>query len=147
MIPPHPLTNFEIEAHYQNQLRFNGIYSSDNLSEKIKDGPYVINLDEYSDIGTHWIALYVNNKTVTYFDSFGVDHIPKEIKKFINNKNIIANILRLQAYDSIMCRYFCMGCINFMLEGKTLTDFINLFSTNNFKENDDIILNYFLTNL
>ena len=64
----------------------------DNLLDKIKDGAYVINLDEYSDIGTHWIALYVNAKTVTYFDSFGVEHIPKEIKRFINNKNIIVYI-------------------------------------------------------
>ena len=60
-----------------------GVYSRDNLLNKIKDGAYVINLDEYCDIGTQWIALYVNNKLVTYFDSFGVAHIPKEIKKFI----------------------------------------------------------------
>ena len=74
------------------------------LPDKIKDGAYVINLDEYSDIGTYWVALYENNKTVTYFDSFGVEHIPKEIKQFIkrtiNNKNIIANIFRIKAYDS-----------------------------------------------
>ena len=67
--------------YYQNEPRFNGVYSKDNLPEKIKDGAYVINLDEYSDIGTHCIALYVSAKTVTYFDSFGVEHIPKEIKK------------------------------------------------------------------
>ena len=85
------------------------------MPDKIKDGAYVINLDEYSDIGTHWIALYVNIKTVTYFDSFGVGHIPKEIKKFINNKNIIANIFRLQAYDSVMCGYFCIEFIDFIL--------------------------------
>ena len=91
---PHPLTNFEIQKYYQNEPRFNGVYSRDNLP-KIKDGAYVINLDEYSDIGTHWVALYVQNN-VTYFDSFGVEHIPKEIKAFINrplssasqNKNI-----------------------------------------------------------
>ena len=65
------------------------------LPDKIKDGVYVINLDEYSDIGNHWIALYVNTKTVTYAHSFGLEHIPKEIKKFINNKNIIANISRI----------------------------------------------------
>ena len=74
-------------------LRFNGVYSRDNLP-KIKDGAYVINLDEYSDIGTHWVALYVNNSDVTYFDSFGVEHIPKEIKAFMNNKNIKTNIFR-----------------------------------------------------
>ena len=93
MIPPHPLTNFEIEAYYQNEPRFNGVYSRDNLPERsstetIKNGTYIINIDEYSDIRTHWVALYVNSKTVTYFDSFEVEHIPKEIKKFINNKGI-----------------------------------------------------------
>ena len=65
--------------HYQNEPRFNGVYSRGNLPDKIKDLAYVINLDEYFDIGTHWIALYLNTKTVTYFDSFGVEHIPKEI--------------------------------------------------------------------
>ena len=85
--------------YYQNEPGFNGVYSRDNLPDKIKDGAYVINLDEYSDIGIHCIALYVNYKTVTYFDSFGVEDIPKEIKKFIINGNIIANIFRLQAYD------------------------------------------------
>ena len=80
--------------YYENESRFNGVYSRDNLS-KIKDGAYVINLDEYSDIGTHWIALHVKNNDITYFDSFGVEHIPKEIKAFINNKNINTNILRI----------------------------------------------------
>ena len=134
--------------YYQNEPRFNGVYSRDNLPYKIKDaGAYIINLDEYSDVITHWITLYVNNKTVTYFNSFGVEHIPKEIKKFINNKNIIANIFRLQAYDSIMCGYFCIGFIDFMFKYNNLTDFTNLFSPNDFKNNDDIILNNFLTNL
>ena len=81
-MPPHPLTNFEIQKYYKNEPRFNGVYSRDNLP-KIKDGAYIINLDEYSDIGTHWVALYVQNNGVTYFDSFGVEHIPKEIKAFI----------------------------------------------------------------
>ena len=134
--------------YYQNEPRFNGVYSRDNLPYKIKDaGAYIINLDEYSDFITHWITLYVNNKTVTYFNSFGVEHIPKEIKKFINNKNIIANIFRLQAYDSIMRGYFCIGFIDFMFKYNNLTDFTNLFSPNDFKNNDDIILNNFLTNL
>ena len=106
---PHPLTNFEIEAYYQNEPRFNGVYSRDNFPDKIKYGAYVINLDEYSDIGTHWIALYVNNKTVTHFDSFRIEHTSKEVKKFVNNKNIIGNIFRIQAYDSVMCGYFCIG--------------------------------------
>ena len=92
-----------------------------------------IYLNEYSDIGTRWVTLYVQNN-VTYFDSFGVEHIPKEIKTFIGNKNIKTNIFRIQAYDSIMCGYFCIGFIDFMLAGKTLTEFTNLFSPNNFKK-------------
>ena len=120
--------------YYQNEPRFNGVYSRDNLPDKIKDEAYIIILDEYSGIGTHWVALYVNNKTVTYFDSFGVEHIPKEIKKFINNKNIIVNIFRLQAYDSAMCEYFCIGFIDFILKGNNLRDFTNLFSPNDFKK-------------
>ena len=118
-----------------------------NFILEIKNGSYVTNLDEYSDIGTHWVSLYVNNKTVTCFDSFEVEHIPKKIKKFINNKNAIANIFRIQTYDSVMCGYFCIGFIDFMLKGKNLTDFTNLFSPNNFKKNDNIILNYFLNKL
>ena len=76
-MPPHPLTNFEIQK-YQNEPRFNGVYSRDNLP-RIRVGAFVINLDEYSDIGTHWIALYVVNNNVNYFDNLGVEHIPNEI--------------------------------------------------------------------
>ena len=93
-----------------------------------------------------------NNKIVTYFDSFGVEHIPKEIMKFVNRtsfglgsrrKKIITNIYIIQAYDSIMCGYFCIGFINFMFNGKYLTDYTNLFSPNDFDKNDGIILKYF----
>ena len=138
--------------YYENKSRFNSVYSRDNLPNKTKDGAYVIKLDEYSDIGTHWIALYVKKNDSTYFDSFGVEHIPKEIKAFINrpsssasqNRNIKTNIFRIQAYDSILCRYFCIGFIDFMFKGKTLTEYTNLFSPN---ENDDKILNYFMNNI
>ena len=146
MIPPHPFTNFEIQTYYQNEPRFNGVFSRDNLPNAIKNGAYIINLYEYHDIGTHWVALYVNSKTITYFDSFGVEHIPKEIMKFIDNKNIITNIFRIKAFDSIMYGYFCIGFINFMFKGNSLTDFTNLFLPNDFKRNDDIILNCFLAN-
>ena len=129
-MPSHLLTNFEIQEYYQNQPRFYGVYPKDNLP-KITDGVYVINLDEYSDIETHWFALYTHNN-VTYINSFGVEHITKEIKVFINNKNITTNIFRIHTYDSIMCRYFCISFIDFMLEGKTLTEFTNLFPPNNF---------------
>ena len=144
----HPLTNFEISEYYKNETRFNGVYSRDNLPKTTKKGAYVINLDEYIDIGTHWIALYVNeiafkNNEVIYFDSFGVEHIPKEIKKFIGNKDIKASIFRLQAYDSIMCGYFCIEFINYMFDGKSLIDFTSLFSLHDFKKNDKTIKQLF----
>ena len=86
-MPPHPLTNFEIQKYYQSEPKFNGDFLRDNLPNKIKN--------EYSDIGIHWISLYVKNNDITYFDSFGVEHIPKEIKKFIDSKNVISNTFRI----------------------------------------------------
>ena len=93
-MPPHPLTNFQIQKYYRNEPRFNGVYSIYNLPDKINDRVFAINLDEYSDMGTHWVPLYVSNNDVTYFHSFEVDHIPKEIEKFISNKNIKTNIFQ-----------------------------------------------------
>ena len=84
-----------------------------------------------------------NDNNVTYFDSFGLDHIPKEIKKFIGNKNIITNTYRVQAYNSIMCGYFCIGFIDFMLKGKSLLEYTNLFSPNDYEKKDKKILKYF----
>ena len=115
---------------------------------KLKDGTYVINLNTFEAIGTHWIALYGNDDNrspsydATYFDSFAVEHIPKEIKKFIENKNIITNLYKIQAYDSMMCGCFCIGLIDFKL-GKSLLDLKNIFSSNEYEKNDKIILRYF----
>ena len=88
----------------------------------------------------------MNNNDGTYFDSFGVEHIPKEIKASIKNENIKTNIFRVQAYDSVMCGYFCIGFIDFMIKGKTLTVFTKFFLLNNFEKNDDIVLKYFMNN-
>ena len=142
-MPPHPLTKFEIQKYYQNERKFNGVFSRNNLPLKIKDGAYVINLDEYADVGTHWIALFCNRNEIVYFDSFGVEHVPKEIKEFVGNKNIKTNIFRVQANNSVMCGYFCIGFIDFMLADKKLTDFTKMFSCYFFKKNDDIILSLF----
>ena len=143
---PHPLKNFEIQKYYKNEPRFN-VFSRINLPKKIKDGAYVIILDEYADVGTHWIALFCNKNEIVYFDSFGVEHIPEEIKEFIEefpgNKNIKTNIFRIQEDNSIMCGYFCIGFIDFMLTGKKLTDYTSLFSSHDFKKNDNITLSYF----
>ena len=78
LMPPHPLTNFEIQGCFQKEPRLNGVYSKNNLP-KMKDEAYIINLDEYRSIGTHWTALFAKGGKVTYFESFGVEHIPKEI--------------------------------------------------------------------
>ena len=116
---PHPLTNFEIQKYYQNEPRFIGIYSRDNLPDKVKDGTCVINLEEFSDIGTHWVALYALSNNVTN---------KKEIKIFIDKSTVVTNIFRIQAYDLVMCGYFCIGFFDFMFSGKTLTDFTSLLS-------------------
>ena len=87
--------------------------------------------------------LYLVTSEIIYFNSVGVEHVPEEIKEFVRNKNIIANIFRVQANNSVMCGYFCIGFIDFMLAGKKLTDYTNLFSPHDFKKNDNIILSYF----
>ena len=142
LLPLHPLTNIEISEYYANEPRFNGVYSRDNLPKPIKKGAYIINLDEYENTGTHWVSLFVKPKYTVYFDSFGIEHIPKEINKFVNN-DIKKNILRIQPYDSIMCGCFCIEFINYMLKGKTLLDYTNLFSPNDFKKNAQIIKRVF----
>ena len=141
---PHPLTNFEIKEYYKNELRFNGLFSRDSLpKKKKKDRAYLISPDEYADVGTHWIALFCSRSEIIYFDSFGVEHIPEEIKEFIGNKSIKANIFRIQANNSVMCGYFCIRFIDFTLAGKKLIDFTDLFSPYDFDKNDQIILSYF----
>ena len=115
LIPLHPLTNFEMKE-YENEPRFNGVYSRDNLPTTIKNGAYVINLDGYEKVGTHWTALYVKNNEVIC------------LERFIGHKNIKTNIFRIQADNSIMCGYFCIGFIDFMFAGRSLIDFTSLFS-------------------
>ena len=111
--------------------------------KQLKKRAYVINLDEYENTGTHWVALFVKINEAIYFDSFGIEPIPDEINKYIGNKNIKSNIFRLQAYDSIMCGYYCIKFINYMLKGKILLDYTNLFSPNDFKKNNRIIKRIF----
>ena len=121
-MPHHLLTNFEIQKYYQIKTIFNVVYSRNNLSDT-KYGVYVINLDEYESIETHWIALYVNAEK--YVNSFAVEHILKEMRKIIGNENIVTNIYRIQACDSVMCGYFCIKLTDFMLKGKSLTEYTN----------------------
>ena len=111
--------------------------------KKQKDGAHVINLDEYADVGTHWVALFCKRNKIVYFDSFDVEHVSEKIKEFIGNKNIKANIFWVQENGSVMCDYFCIGFIDFMLAGKKLTDYTSLFSPHDFKKSNNITLSYF----
>ena len=129
--------------YFVSYCRFNGVYYRSNLPKKIKDVAYVINLDEYADVGTHWVALFCKRSDIVYFNSFGVEHVPEEIKEFVGNKNIIGNIFRVQANNSVMCGYFCIEFIDVMLAVETLVDFTSFFSPHDFEKSDSIILSYF----
>ena len=109
----------------------------------MNDGIYIINLDEYKSIGSHWIALYVSGDNVTYCDTFGVDHIPKEIKNFIRIKIIMKNIYKIKEYNSVMCRYFCIGFIDFIVKSTSMLNYTNLSSSKEYKKNHKIVLKYF----
>ena len=116
------------KKYYQNEPRFNGVFARNNLPKKIKDGAYIINLDEHADVGTYWIALFCNKNKIIYFDNFG------EFPDRTSNKNMISNIFRIQANASVMCGYFCIGFIDFMVAGKKLSDFTNLFTPYDLKK-------------
>ena len=143
MSPPHPLTNFEIEKYFKDDLMFNGVFSRNNLPKTTRDGGYVVNLDDMGKAGTHWVAIFINDDRATYFDSFGVEHMPREVVRFLRNKDIQANIFRVQPADSVLCGYYCIKFLDFMFDGKTLTDFTNMFSPTNFKANDKKVLTLF----
>ena len=106
-------------------------------------GGYVVNLDDLGKSGTHWVAIFIDNGTATYFDSFGIEHIPMEIMEFLVGKNILSNIYRVQAYDSVLCGYFCIKFLEHMFRGGTLAGFTSMFSVNDFALNDKIILKMF----
>ena len=119
--------------YFKNVKGFNGVFTRNNLSN-LQNGAYVINLDHSENTGTHWIVAYVKKDEVICFDSFGAEYIPKEIMEKTKNKNIKTNIFRIQDNNSIMCGYFCILFIEYMLNNKTLTDFTNLFSPWNLKK-------------
>ena len=121
--------------------KFNGFYWRNKLS-KTNDESYVVNLDEYKPIGTHWIVLYLNGNNFIHFDRFGVEHIWR--KRVISNKNIKTNVYRIRANVPIMCGYFCIGFIDFMLKSKSWLDYTNLFSPNEHEKNDKTKLLFFL---
>ena len=121
------LTNFEIKKSYKNEPKFNSVYSRNDLP-KIKDCSYAINLDEFISIRIHWIALYLKGDSVTYFDNFGVEYIPKGIKKFISNKNIAKYIYRIQVIAwTLNMALLCIEFIDFIVKGKGLLGYTNLY--------------------
>ena len=118
------------------------MFSRNNLP-KLQKGAYVINLYRSKNTGTHWVVIFVKSHEVIYFDSFVVEYIAKEIMKSMLNKIIKTNIFRIQDYDSIICGYFCISFIEFLLKNKSLTDFTNLFSPYDLKKNRQTIERYF----
>ena len=138
----HPLNNFEITNCFNYELRFNGVFSRNNLL-KIKDGPYVINLSDKNSKRTHWVSLFIDKHLAVYFNSFGIEYIPQKVLNRIKGKSITHNIFRRQINESIMCRFFCIAFIEYMLAGKTLLDYTYLFSPNDYKKNDKIVYKYF----
>ena len=130
--------------YFKDKNGFNGVFSRNNLP-KLKNGAYVINLDHSENTGTHWFVIFVKSSEIIYFDSFGVEYIPKEIMEKIkhSSKNIKSNIFRIQDNNSIMCGYFRISFIEYMFGNKTLTNFTNIFSPWDFNKNDEIIKGYF----
>ena len=109
-------------------------FFSRNNVPRIKDGAYVINLDDQNSKGTHWVSLFINKNLAIYFDSFGIEYIPQEVLRKIRDKSITLNIFRIQDNESIMCGFYCIAFIEYMLAGKTLLDHTNLFSPNDCKK-------------
>ena len=113
----------------------NGVFSfsRDNLP-RIKDGAYVINLDDKKSKGTHWISLFIDRNTAVYFDSFGIEYIMQEVLSNSKDKSITYNVFRIPDDDSVMCGFYCFAFMEYMLLGKTLLDYTNLFSPNDYKK-------------
>ena len=119
-----------------------GVISRDNLP-RIKDGKYVINIDDKNSKGTHWVSLFINKNTAAYFDYFGIEQIPQEVINKIKDKLITHNIVGIQDNEFIMCGFYCIAFIEYIVGGKKLLDCTNLFSPNDYKKNDKIIFKYF----
>ena len=138
MFPLHPLSNIEITKYFNYEPRFNGVVSRDNLP-RIKNGAFVIDLDEKQSKGTLWVSLLIDKYMVVYLDSFRIEYIPQEVLNKIKHKSITHNIFRIQDDDSIMCGFYCIAFIEYMIAEKTLLDYINLFSANDYKKKDKIM--------
>ena len=133
MILLHPVSNIETFNYLNYENKFNDVLSRNNLT-RINDGDHVINFDDKKSKRTHWVSLFIDRSTAVYFDSFGSEYIPLEILQKIRDKSITRNIFRIQDNESIMCGFYCIPFIEYILAGKTLSDYTNLFSINHYKK-------------
>ena len=133
MILLHPVSNIETFNYLNYENKFNDVLSRNNLT-RINDGDHVINFDDKKSKRTHWVSLFIDRSTAVYFDSFGSEYIPLEILQKIRDKSITRNIFRIQDDESIMCGFYCIPFIEYILAGKTLSDYTNLFSINHYKK-------------
>ena len=138
----HSLSNIEIDKYFKYDSRFNGLFSRHNLF-RIKDGVYVINLDDKQSEVTHWVSLFIDKNIAVYFYCSVIEYISQEVLSKIKDKSITHNIFRIQDADSIMRGFYCIAFIEYMLSGKALLDYTNLFSPNDYQKNDRIIYEYF----
>ena len=118
-------------------------FNSRNKLPIIKDEANVINRDDKNSKGTYYVSLFIHKNVAIYFDSFGIGYIPQEVLNKIRDKSITHNIFIIKDNESIMCGFYCITFIEYMLAGKTLLDYTNLFSPNDYKNNDRIIYKYF----
>ena len=129
------LSNIKTAKYFNYDPRFNGVFSRDNLP-RMKDGAYIINLNDKQSGVRRWVSFFIDRNIAVYFDSFGIDYIPQKVLRKIKDKSITHNIFRAQSDDSIMSEFYCIIFIEYMLAGKTLLDYTNLFSSTNYRNND-----------
>ena len=122
------LSNIKTAKYFNYDPRFNGVFSRDNLP-RMKDGAYIINLNDKQSEVRHWVSFFI-------LHSFGIDYIPQKVLRKIKDKSITHNIFRAQSDESIMSEFYCIIFIEYMLAGKTLLDYTNLFSSTNYRNND-----------
>ena len=134
----HPLNNKKITNFFNYEPIFNGVFARNNLP-RIKDWAYLINLDDKKCKGTHWVSLFIDRNTVVYFAYFQIEHIPQEVFSKIRDKSITRNIFRIQDNEAITCGFYCITFIEYILTGRNLLEYTNLFSPNDHKKNDKVI--------
>ena len=140
LVPLHPLNDMKITRYFSYEPRFTGVW---NNFPTMKDGAYVVIPDDENIKGTYWVLLFIDRNSTGYFDSFGIGYYSQEVLNKIKDKSITHNIFRIQDKEYITCGYCCIAFIECMLAGKTLLNYTNLFSPNDYKKNYKIIYKYF----